>query len=93
MNRLAKLLALVWLMAALSLVGWLFVNLDTAGWILVSLTVGLMTGVRVVSRLLARVPVPGTGTKRMTKRYATQRSPRRCCIPADVPVPGTGTQL
>jgi hypothetical protein len=32
----------LWLMAALSLVGWLLVNLDTAGWILVILTVGLM---------------------------------------------------
>src|SRR5438093_10504817 len=32
-------------------------------------------------RLLASVPVPGTGTKRMTKRYATQRSPKPCCIP------------
>jgi hypothetical protein len=38
------------------------------------------------------VPVPGTGTKRMTKRHATQRSgtPRR--IHEGVPVPGTGTQ-
>jgi hypothetical protein len=37
-----RLLAVVWLMAALSLVGWLIVNLDTAGWILLSITVGLM---------------------------------------------------
>jgi hypothetical protein len=44
-------------------------------------------------RLIANVPVPGTGTKRMRKRHATQRSPLRCCIPGRVPVPGTGTQL
>jgi hypothetical protein len=36
-------MAIVWLMAALSMVGWLIVNLDSAGWILVLLTVGLMT--------------------------------------------------
>ncbi len=41
--HLARLLAIVWLLAALSLVGWLIVNLDTAGWILVALTGGLMT--------------------------------------------------
>jgi hypothetical protein len=40
---LARLVAILWLMAALSLVGWLIVNLDTAGWILVFLTTGLMT--------------------------------------------------
>ena len=34
--------AIVWLLAALSLVGWLIVNLDTAGWIILTLTVGLM---------------------------------------------------
>ena len=34
--------ALVWLLAALSLVGWLIVNLDAAGWIILTLTVGLM---------------------------------------------------
>lgn len=34
--------ALVWLLAALSLIGWLIVNLDTAGWIILTLTVGLM---------------------------------------------------
>ena len=34
--------ALVWLLAALSLVGWLIVNLDTAGWIIITLVVGLM---------------------------------------------------
>lgn len=39
----SRLVPLVWLMAALSMVGWLVVNLDTAGWILVILTVGLMT--------------------------------------------------
>jgi hypothetical protein len=44
-------------------------------------------------RLLPNVPVPGTGTKRMTKRHATQRSPSGCRIPGDVPVPGPGTQL
>lgn len=33
---------MVWLLAALSLVGWLIVNLDTAGWIILTLTVGLM---------------------------------------------------
>ena len=40
---------------------------------------------------LVNVPVPGTGTKRMAKRHATQRSrtPRR--VPEGVPVPGTGT--
>lgn len=43
MKRLARFLAIVWLLAALSLVGWLIVNLDTAGWILVALTGGLMT--------------------------------------------------
>ena len=42
-KRLTKLLAILWLMAALSLVGWLIVNLDTAGWILLVLTIGLMT--------------------------------------------------
>ena len=41
-NALSRYVALLWLMAALSLVGWLLVNLDTAGWILVILTVGLM---------------------------------------------------
>ncbi len=39
----SRYVAVLWLMAALSLVGWLLVNLDTAGWILVILTVGLMT--------------------------------------------------
>src|SRR5260370_28010001 len=34
--------ALVWLLAALSLIGWLIVNLDTAGWLILTLTVGLM---------------------------------------------------
>ena len=42
-KRLRKLLAILWLMAALSLVGWLIVNLDAAGWILVVVTAGLMT--------------------------------------------------
>ena len=39
----SRYVAVVWLLAALSLVGWLLVNLDIAGWILVILTVGLMT--------------------------------------------------
>ena len=39
----SRLIAVVWLMSALSLVGWLIVNLDTAGWILLSVTAGLMT--------------------------------------------------
>jgi hypothetical protein len=39
----SRYVAVLWLMAALSLVGWLLVNLDIAGWILVILTVGLMT--------------------------------------------------
>ena len=34
--------AILWLLAALSLVGWLIVNLDTAGLIILPLTVGLM---------------------------------------------------
>jgi len=42
-NIISRYVAVLWLMAALSLVGWLLVNLDTAGWILVILTIGLMT--------------------------------------------------
>jgi cytochrome b561 len=42
-NAVSRYVAVLWLMAALSLIGWLLVNLDTAGWILVILTVGLMT--------------------------------------------------
>jgi len=38
----SRYVAILWLLAALSLVGWLLVNLDTAGWILVALTIGLM---------------------------------------------------
>jgi hypothetical protein len=38
-----QLVAILWLMAVLSLGGWLIVNLDTAGWVLVLLTAGLMT--------------------------------------------------
>jgi hypothetical protein len=34
--------AILWLLAALSLVGWLIKNLDVAGWIILALTVGLM---------------------------------------------------
>ena len=43
--------------------------------------------------LLANVPVPGTGTKRMRKRHATRRSRMQYGIPGHVPVPGTDTQL
>ena len=39
------------------------------------------------------VPVPGTGTTRMTKRHAIQRARMRCRNPEGVPVPGTGTQV
>jgi hypothetical protein len=39
----SRYVAVLWLLAALSLVGWLLVNLDIAGWILVILTIGLMT--------------------------------------------------
>ena len=42
-NIISRYVAVLWLLAALSLVGWLLVNLDMAGWILVILTVGLMT--------------------------------------------------
>lgn len=43
MKRFAwRYVSLLWLLAALSLVGWLIVNLDTAGWILICLVVGLM---------------------------------------------------
>jgi Flp pilus assembly protein TadB len=41
-NIISRYIAVLWLLAALSLVGWLLVNLDVAGWILVILTVGLM---------------------------------------------------
>ncbi|HYB71181.1 MAG TPA: hypothetical protein VEH80_10930 [Candidatus Bathyarchaeia archaeon] len=34
--------AILWLLAALSLVGWLIKNLDVAGWIILTITVGLM---------------------------------------------------
>jgi Flp pilus assembly protein TadB len=42
-NIISRYIAVLWLLAALSLVGWLLVNLDVAGWILVILTIGLMT--------------------------------------------------
>ncbi len=43
MKRIASRYAsLLWLLAALSLIGWLIVNLDTAGWIIISLVVGIM---------------------------------------------------
>jgi hypothetical protein len=54
-------MAIIWLMAALSLVGWLIVNLDTAGWILVILTTGLMTFE------LSRRPVRGDGAARRAR--------------------------
>jgi hypothetical protein len=54
-------MAIVWLMAALSLIGWLIVNLDTAGWILVVLTTALMTFE------LTRGPVRGDGPARRAK--------------------------
>ena len=38
----SRYVALLWLLATLSMVGWLIVNLDTAGWILIVLVVGLM---------------------------------------------------
>jgi len=42
-NVISRYVAVLWLLAALSLIGWLLVNLDIAGWILVILVVGLMT--------------------------------------------------
>ena len=71
MKRLARLLATLWLMAALSLVGWLFVNLDTAGWILVSLTVGLMTFE------LVRRPARGDGAVRRPQSHRWPDQPHR----------------
>ena len=65
-KRLAKLLAIVWLMAAGSLVGWLLVNLDTAGWILLLVTIGLM------AFELTRRPARGHGPAR---RASSSRSP------------------
>jgi len=65
-KRLAKLLAILWLMAACSLVGWLLVNLDTAGWILLLVTIGLMT-----FELILR-PGRGHGPAR---RASSSRSP------------------
>ncbi len=38
----SRYLAIIWLMAALSLAGWLLVNLDIAGWIILIVTVGIM---------------------------------------------------
>lgn len=38
----SRYVAVLWLLAALSLLGWLIVNLDVAGWILFVLTIGLM---------------------------------------------------
>ncbi len=38
----SRYLAIIWLLAALSLAGWLLVNLDTAGWIILIVTVGIM---------------------------------------------------
>lgn len=42
MGPYSRWIAVLWLMAALSMVGWLIVNLDIAGWILLVLTIGLM---------------------------------------------------
>jgi len=56
-----RLIAIVWLLAALSLVGWLIVNLDTAGWILVAITTGLM------AFELTRTPVGHGRSSRSTK--------------------------
>ena len=56
-----RLIAIIWLLAALSLVGWLIVNLDTAGWILLVITTGLMTFE------LTRRPVDHDGPARSTK--------------------------
>jgi FtsH-binding integral membrane protein len=38
----SRYIALLWLLAVLSLVGWFIWNSDLAGWILVVLVVGLM---------------------------------------------------
>ena len=56
-----RLIAIVWLLAALSLVGWLIVNLDTAGWILAAITTGLM------AFELTRTPVGHGRSSRSTK--------------------------
>lgn len=71
LKRLAKLMAISWLMAALSLVGWLIVNLDTAGWILVLLTTGLMTFE------LTRRPARGDGPSRRAKSRPRPGPPTR----------------
>ena len=68
-KRLARLLAIVWLMAALSLVGWLIVNLDTAGWILLVLTTGLMIFE------LSRAPARSDGPPRRTKSTGLPNEP------------------
>jgi hypothetical protein len=59
----SRFVAILWLMAALSLVGWLIVNLDTAGWILVVLTTSLMTFE------LTRRPVRRRGPASRTKSH------------------------
>lgn len=65
-----RLVAVVWLMAALSLVGWLIVNLDAAGWILVILTTGLMTFE------LTRHPVRRAGSAILAKAHRLPDEPR-----------------
>lgn len=57
-RAISRYVAVLWLLAALSLIGWLLVNLDTAGWILVILTVGLMTW-----ELTTRKDGKGTNTR------------------------------
>jgi hypothetical protein len=64
-----RLIAIVWLLAALSLVGWLIVNLDTAGWILVAITTGLM------AFELTRAPVAHGRTPRSTKSSQRYNEP------------------
>lgn len=64
-----RLVAIVWLMAALSLVGWLIVNLDTAGWILLSITVGLM------AFELTRRPGRRGGSVRQSQSSAAHNEP------------------
>ncbi len=64
-----RLVAVVWLMAALSLVGWLIVNLDTAGWILVIMTTGLMTFE------LTRKPVRHGGPAKRTESSRARDEP------------------
>lgn len=66
-KRLSRLLTIVWLMAACSLVGWLLVNLDTAGWILLTVTIGLMTFE------LTRRPASGDGPARRASSHGSSK--------------------